>query len=87
MVATEASISLSRDSISVTTKQVIVLMPSREAIASREAGREAKGYGRWTVDEMYELFAAGTPRIGSWIDTTTMTPDETVDFVLETLDR
>lgn len=62
---------------------VIVLLPSREAIAHREAGRQDKGYTRWTVDELYDGFEHDTARVGIWLDTTSMTPDETVEAILE----
>jgi GrpB-like predicted nucleotidyltransferase (UPF0157 family) len=61
---------------------VVVLLPSVEAVAAREAGREAKGYGAWTVADLHAGFAASTPRVGIWLDTTAMTPDETVDEIL-----
>lgn len=71
----------------VTPSQVIVLMGSREAIAARERARAAKGYGRWTIEELHDLFETGTPRIGSWIDTTALKPDETVERILDLLAR
>jgi GrpB-like predicted nucleotidyltransferase (UPF0157 family) len=61
---------------------VIVLMPSLEAIAAREAGRLRKGYAAWTVEELYEGFAATTPRVGLWLDTSDQTAEETVDEIL-----
>jgi GrpB-like predicted nucleotidyltransferase (UPF0157 family) len=61
---------------------VIVLMPSLEAIAAREAGRQQKGYTAWTVEELYEGFAATTPRVGLWLDTSDQTAEETVDEIL-----
>jgi hypothetical protein len=61
---------------------VVVLLPSVEAVAEREAGRREKGYGAWTIGELYEGFAPSTPRIGTWLDTTAITPDETVDEIL-----
>jgi predicted kinase len=62
---------------------VVVLVPSLEAVAAREAGRDHKGYGAgWTLEEFYEGFIATTPRVGIWIDTTRLTPDETVDEIL-----
>jgi GrpB-like predicted nucleotidyltransferase (UPF0157 family)/chloramphenicol 3-O-phosphotransferase len=60
----------------------IVLMPSLEAIAAREAARQKKGYTRWTFEELYEGFAATTPRVGLWLDTSDQTPEETVDEIL-----
>jgi hypothetical protein len=61
---------------------VIVLLPSREAIAARERGRTQTGYGDWTIEELYAGFESGTPCIGTWLDTTDLTPDETVDVIL-----
>jgi predicted kinase len=61
---------------------VVVLLPSPDLIAAREAGRQAKGYGVWTVEQLYEGFASGTPRLGLWLDTTHLTPEETVARIL-----
>jgi chloramphenicol 3-O-phosphotransferase len=61
---------------------VVVLLPTAEALAAREAGRATKGYGAWTVEALRDGFTASTPRIGIWLDTTAMTPDETVDEIL-----
>jgi chloramphenicol 3-O-phosphotransferase len=61
---------------------VIVLLPSVEAVAVREAKRDHKGYGAWTVEQFYEAFLATTARVGIWLDTTDLTPEETVDEIL-----
>ena len=61
---------------------VVVLLPSLKAVAAREADREHKGYGAWTVEQLYEGFASKTPRIGLWLDTTDLTPEETVEAIL-----
>jgi GrpB-like predicted nucleotidyltransferase (UPF0157 family) len=61
---------------------VIVLLPSVEAVAAREAGRGHKGYGAWTVEQLYEGFVTTTPRVGIWLDTTDLTPGETVEAIL-----
>lgn len=61
---------------------VVVLFPSLDAVAAREAEREQKGYGTWTVEQLYEGFASKTPRIGLWLDTTDLTPEETVEAIL-----
>jgi GrpB-like predicted nucleotidyltransferase (UPF0157 family)/cytidylate kinase len=60
---------------------VVVLMPSPEAIAEREAGRTNKGYTQRTVAELYEGFEA-TPRVGLWLDTSHQTAEETVEEIL-----
>jgi GrpB-like predicted nucleotidyltransferase (UPF0157 family)/chloramphenicol 3-O-phosphotransferase len=61
---------------------VIVLVPSVEAIAAREAARDHEGYGAWTVEQLYDGFVSGTPRVGLWLDTTHLTPEETVEEIL-----
>ena len=60
---------------------VIVLLPDVEAVAAREAGRPHTGYGAWTVRQLYDGFVADTPRVGVWLDTTHLTPDETVEEI------
>jgi GrpB-like predicted nucleotidyltransferase (UPF0157 family) len=61
---------------------VIVLLPSAEAIAEREAGREHKGYGGWSVAQLRAGFAEETARVGHWLDTTSLSVEETVDEIL-----
>jgi chloramphenicol 3-O-phosphotransferase len=61
---------------------VVVLLPSVETVAAREAQRAGKGYVLWTVEGLYKAFAHDTPRLGTWLDTTTLTPEETVAAVL-----
>jgi GrpB-like predicted nucleotidyltransferase (UPF0157 family)/chloramphenicol 3-O-phosphotransferase len=61
---------------------VIVLVPSVEAVAAREAARDHRGYGAWTVEQFYDEFVSGTPRVGLWLDTTQLTPEETVEEIL-----
>ena len=61
---------------------VVVLNPKLDVIAGRDAARHKRAYGAgWTPD----LLAAGldhTPRLGLWLDTSSMIPSETVDFIL-----
>jgi GrpB-like predicted nucleotidyltransferase (UPF0157 family) len=61
---------------------VIVLLPSIEAVAAREAERHHKGYGAWTIEQLYDGFVSTTPHVGIWLDTTHLTPDETVEEIL-----
>jgi chloramphenicol 3-O-phosphotransferase len=61
---------------------VIVLLPSAEAVVEREAAREHKGYGAWTVEQLYDGFVSTTPRLGIWLDTTELTPEEAVEAIL-----
>lgn len=70
------------DLLGIASTHVFILMPSRAAIAAREEGRDGKGYGAWSVDQLYELFETETPRIGSRLDTSDLSPDETVTAIL-----
>lgn len=60
----------------------VVLCPSAEAVAAREAARPKKGYGGFEVRALCEDFLRETPRIGLWLDTTEMTVEETVGRIL-----
>lgn len=62
---------------------VVVLCPSPEAVAAREAGRDKQGYGGYGVRPLWESFMAETPRIGLWLDTTHLTVEETVKQILK----
>jgi|tagenome__1003787_1003787.scaffolds.fasta_scaffold20980403_4 chloramphenicol 3-O-phosphotransferase len=62
---------------------VVVLLPSADAVASREARRHQRGYTDWGVEQLHAGFATGTPRIGLWLDTSDLTPEQTVDEILD----
>jgi len=61
---------------------VVVLAPSADAIAAREAARGKTAYGTWAIDELDDVLKHQTPRLGLWLDTTGQTPAETVDEIL-----
>jgi AAA domain-containing protein len=64
-------------------RHVVVLLPSAEAVAARETGREDKGYKDcWTVKKHYAEFVEKTPLVGIWLDTTELTAEETVEEIL-----
>jgi predicted kinase len=62
--------------------RVIVLLPSIEAVTAREAQRDQQGYDRWELESFYDGFVNTTPRVGRWLDTTDLTPEETVAEIL-----
>lgn len=64
---------------------VVVLCPSTSAIAEREAGRQKKGYGVWTVETLDRILREETPKVGLWLDTSSLTPEQTVAEVLRRL--
>lgn len=65
---------------------VIVLSPSIRTIEHREKNRGKKGYIGFTVESLYQSFMENTPRIGLWLDTSSMSPQETVDEIIKRAD-
>jgi adenylate kinase family enzyme len=63
--------------------KIIVLNPNIETIKSREMNRSKKGYTGFTEEKLYKDFMEKTPRIGFWIDTSNIDPEETVNKILE----
>ena len=61
---------------------VVVLNPRADVVVERERHREKSGYGQWSVEEFCTSFAAETPRIGLWLDTSDLSPRETVEEIL-----
>jgi cytidylate kinase len=61
---------------------VIVLNPRPDVVATREHHREKSGYGEWDVEGLCASFAEETPRIGLWLDSSDLSPEETVDEIL-----
>jgi chloramphenicol 3-O-phosphotransferase len=63
---------------------VVVLAPSPEAVADREAQRPKSAYrpGAPTIAALDRALRTETPRLGLWLDTTSQTPTETVDHIL-----
>lgn len=63
---------------------VVVLLPSPEAVAARDRGREVRAYGAWTVERLHAVFAHSSARVGVWLDTSELSVEETVDKILAT---
>ncbi|GAA2800837.1 AAA family ATPase [Saccharopolyspora taberi] len=61
---------------------VVVLAPTPEAVAEREAGRGKNAYDHWAVQQLDAVLREQTPRIGLWLDTSDQTPEQTVDEIL-----
>lgn len=63
---------------------VVVLAPTAEAVAQREAGRPKVAYrpGGHDIDDLDAGLREETPRLGLWIDTSDQTPDQTVDDIV-----
>jgi chloramphenicol 3-O-phosphotransferase len=60
---------------------VVVLCPSQDAVASREAARPKKGYGAWTVSGLDDVLRRETPHIGLWLDSSEWTQEETAEQI------
>ena len=75
------------DAIATRPLYLVVLAPSTQAVAAREAARAKTGYGSWTVGGLDHVLRDETPRLGLWLDTSDQTPDETVGTILDRLDE
>jgi hypothetical protein len=64
---------------------VVVLCPNPSVVAQREAARSKTGYGAWTVESLDNLLRNETPRIGMWLDSSELTPEETVNEIMRRL--
>lgn len=67
----------------VTTRPLymIVLCPRADIAAAREAARNKQGYGIWTVSDLDYILRNETPRVGMWLDSSDLTPEETVNEI------
>jgi predicted kinase len=66
---------------------LVALTARAEVIAQRERQRGKTGYGDWSVAEFCTAFVEQTPRVGLWIDTSDISPKETVALVLAHLSQ
>jgi cytidylate kinase len=66
---------------------VVVLAPHADAVAARETGRGKTGYGAWTVADLDTSLRTETPRLGLWLDTSDLTPEQTVDAIVARRDE
>ncbi|MDL5140942.1 AAA family ATPase [Bacillus atrophaeus] len=66
---------------------VIVLAPHPDIIAAREFSRPKRGYGKIEILSLEKVLQTETPRIGLWIDSSHITPEETVEEIISGLDK
>jgi chloramphenicol 3-O-phosphotransferase len=78
----EADLAAQVERIRARPIHVVALIPSREAVERRELARDKTAYNPWTVTDLDEALQDRTPRIGLWLDTSTLTPDQTVDEIV-----
>lgn len=61
---------------------VVVLAPTPEAVAQREAGRGKNAYDDWLISQLDDGLRTDTPRLGLWLDTSNQTPQQTIEEIL-----
>jgi chloramphenicol 3-O-phosphotransferase len=61
---------------------VVVLCPSPDTAAQRDAARHKVAYRGWTPDALDSLLRETTPPIGLWLDTSSQTVEETVESIV-----
>lgn len=66
---------------------VVVLTPSPAVALMRDRERHKQAYGGWTPEMLDAGLRQDTPRIGLWLDNSTQTAAQTVDAILNQLDR
>jgi hypothetical protein len=60
-----------------------VLCPPPQILAARDAARAKTGYVGWTPAAFDAMVRAQTPRVGLWLDNADLTPQQTVDHILQ----
>jgi predicted ATPase len=66
---------------------LVFLNPDAPTVAERDANRGKTAYGeRWDVADLHETLRLDTERAGLWLDSTGLTPDQTVDRILGDLE-
>lgn len=66
---------------------VVVLAPSADEVARREAGRAKTGYTVFTPSDLDTELRERTPRLGLWIDSEGLGVQQTVDQILDRKDE
>lgn len=62
--------------------RAVVLCPDVEAVRQREAARGKKGYTGFAIEPLHAAFLRETPRLGFWLDSSRLSPQETVEAIL-----
>jgi cytidylate kinase len=71
--------------IATPNRYLVVLAPSVASLERREQDRAKTGYTSFSPADLDHVLRQETPRIGYWLDSSELTPDETVDAVLANL--
>jgi cytidylate kinase len=74
--------------VPVPEMHLVFLNPSADALTARDESRSKTAYGeRWSVRQLRDVLRVETARIGFWLDSTELTPEQTVDRILNELDK
>jgi chloramphenicol 3-O-phosphotransferase len=68
-------------------RYLVVLSPSVSALEWREEQRSKAGYVHLSPEALDDVLRRETAQIGYWLDSSTQTPDETVEDILANLQR
>ena len=68
-------------------RYLVVLSPRVSALEWREEQRMKTGYVHFSPDALNMVLQRETAQIGYWLDSSSQTPDETVEDILENLQR
>ena len=68
-------------------RYLVVLSPNVSAVEWREEQRSKDGYVHLSPGALDDVLRRETAQIGYWLDSSTQTPDETVDDILGNLQR
>lgn len=60
----------------------ITLNPRVDEVVKREEKRNKTGYTTWDVAPLHEVLINENPRVGLWIDSSDMTPEETLREII-----
>lgn len=66
---------------------VVVLCPSAEVVAQREAARHKTGYTSWSPAGLDRELRSNTPHLGIWLDTSDLSIEQTVDAMLTRIEE
>lgn len=66
---------------------LVFLDPAASTLADRDRGRRKTAYGdRWDIRALRDVLRLETPRLGLWLDSTDLSPEQTVDRILSNLE-
>jgi hypothetical protein len=66
---------------------VVVLCPSPQVAAQRDATRHKIAYGLWTPQALDHELRTNAPRVGLWLDTSSLTVEETVHIIFAQIEQ